>query len=275
MGSKLQATNLGFVSGNEEHRSGPVPRLEVLESLPAEETDRPPILFVHGAGHGAWCWRHWMDGVAAAGYPAYAVSLRGHAGSDGSLLSAHLDAYVSDVIRTAASLPRQPVIVGHSLGGLVVQRTLSKYPARAGVLVASIPARPGVGTLLSLFKQHPADGLKVLAGGSLPMRPEYLFNELAPDEADALVARTGRESSLAQFQVLFHKPHTDPRGAPPMLALGTPDDMLVPIGDVRDTARRFGADLLEFPGMGHDLMLDRRWSEPLEAMIGWLDAKVG
>ncbi len=216
-----------------------------------------------------------MDGAAAAGYPSYAVSLRGHAGSEGSLLSAHLDSYVDDVIRTVASLPRQPVIVGHSLGGLVVQRVLSRYPARAGVLVASIPARPGLGTLVSLFKQHPADGFKVLAGSSLPMRPEYLFNELDPDEAAANVARTGRESALAQFQVLFHRPTTEPLGDPPVLALGTPDDMLVPIGDVRDTARRFGADLLEFPGMGHDLMLDRRRSEPLEAMLGWLDAKVG
>lgn len=255
--------------------TGANPKLEVIESLPEGETERPPILFVHGAGHGAWCWRDWMDGAAAAGYPAYAVSLRGHAGSEGSLLTAHLDSYVDDVIRTVARLPRQPVIVGHSLGGLVVQWVLSRYPARAGVLVASIPARPGLGTLVSLFKQHPGDGFKVLAGGSLPMRPEYLFNELDPDEAAANVARTGRESSLAQFQVLFHRPTTEPLGDAPVLALGTPDDMLVPIGDVRDTARRFGADLLEFPGMGHDLMLDRRRAEPLEAMLGWLDAKVG
>lgn len=215
-----------------------------------------------------------MDGVAAAGYPAHAVSLRGHGGSDGSLLKSHLDSYVEDVIRTAATLPRQPIIVGHSLGGLVVQRTMARYPARAGVLVSTIPARPGLGTLVSLFKQHPADGLKVLAGGSLPMRSEYLFNELDPEEAATYVAQTGRESALAQFQVLLHRPTTDPLGEVPVLVLGTPDDMLVPIGDVRDTARRFGSDLLEFPGMGHDLMLDRRWFEPLEAMIGWLDAKV-
>jgi len=262
------------MNAENERRSGVPPKLEVLETLAESDTGRPPILFVHGAGHAAWCWKHWMDGVAAAGYPAYAVSLRGHGGSGGSLLKAHLDSYVEDVIRTAATLPRQPVLVGHSLGGLVVQRTLARYPARAGVLVSSIPARPGLGTLVSLFKQHPSDGFKVLAGGSLPMRPEYLFNELGPEEAAGNVARTGGESPLAQFQVLFHRPVTDPLGDVPILAFGTPDDMLVPIGDVRDTARRFGADLIEFPGMGHDLMLDRRRSEPLEAMVGWLDAKV-
>jgi pimeloyl-ACP methyl ester carboxylesterase len=262
------------MSGVNEKRLAAVPGLEVLRALPEGDPVRPPVLFVHGAAHGAWCWENWMEGVADAGYPAYAVSLRGHGGSSGSLLAAHLDAYVDDVVRTAAGLPRQPVLVGHSLGGLVVQRAMNRYPARAGVLVASIPARPGVGTLASLFRHRPQDGLKVLLGGTLPIRPEYLFNELDPEEAEALAARTGRESSVAQYQVLLHMPRTAPLGRPPMLALGTPEDRLVPIGDVRDTARRFGADLLEFPGMGHDLMLDRRWSDPLEAMIGWLDAKV-
>lgn len=250
----------------------PVPELEVLEVQPQEESDRPPVLFVHGAGHGAWCWQYWMEGLAEAGYPTYAVSLRGHAGSDGALLTANLGAYVNDVIRTAATLPRQPVIVGHSLGGLVVQKVIARYPARAAVLVASIPARPGVGTLLSIAKQNPLDAAKILAGGSLPMRPEYLFNELDPAEAEGFAARTGRESALAQFQVLLHLPGGQPLGGAPVLALATPDDRLIPIRDARATATHFGADLIEFPGMGHDLMLDARRDEPMEAMIGWLDS---
>lgn len=249
-----------------------MPELEVLHEQPPEDGGRPPILFVHGAGHGAWCWQYWMEGVAAAGYPACAVSLRGHAGSDGSLLSANLGAYVNDVIRTAATLPEQPVMVGHSLGGLVVQKVIEQYPARAAVLVSSIPTRPGVGTLMSIARQHPLDAAKILAGGSLPMRPEYLFNELDPAEADGFAARTGRESALAQFQVLLHRPGGQPLGGAPVLVLGTPEDRLVPIGDVRSTARHFRADLLEFPGMGHDLMLDARRDEPMEAMIGWLDS---
>jgi hypothetical protein len=45
---------------------------------------------------------------------------------------------------------------------------------------------------------------------------------------------------------------------------------LVPIKGVRRTAARYGADVVEFPGMGHDLMLDARWREPLDAMLDWL-----
>ena len=59
-----------------------------------------------------------------------------------------------------------------------------------------------------------------------------------------------------------------------MLVLATPEDRLVPIRGVRATAERYGATLLEFPGMGHDLMLDARWKEPLDALVGWLRTAV-
>jgi pimeloyl-ACP methyl ester carboxylesterase len=251
-------------------------KLELLEAQPEDGLEpKAPILFVHGAGHGAWCWHNWLEAAADAGHPAYAVSLTGHGDSPGTLLTSHLDTYVDDVVRTAASLPAQPVIVGHSLGGLVVQRTIARYPARAAVLVAPIPARPGVGTLVSIARRYPGDAVKILLGGSLPMREQYLFNRLEPDEASRYAGLCGKESSLAQFQVLLHRPAGPPKGEAPVLVLGSPDDALVPIGDVRDTARRYEAELIEFPGIGHDLMLDGGWQEPAEAMLGWIDAAVG
>jgi hypothetical protein len=48
----------------------------------------------------------------------------------------------------------------------------------------------------------------------------------------------------------------------------------VPIRGVRATARRYGAEVVEFPGMGHDLMLDARRREPLDAMLTWLGTRV-
>lgn len=39
---------------------------------------RPPLVFVHGSYHGAWCWReNFMPYFSAAGYDCYAISLRG------------------------------------------------------------------------------------------------------------------------------------------------------------------------------------------------------
>jgi pimeloyl-ACP methyl ester carboxylesterase len=251
------------------------PHLEVLSSLPAVDEGLPPLLFVHGLGHGAWCWQHWMRGVADAGHPAYAVSLRGHAGSPGRVRTARLSQYVADVVSVAESLPRPPVLVGHSMGGLVVQQALAVTRARAGVLVASVSHRPAFGSLWSVARRHPVDAAKICVGMTLPMRTEYMFENLTEDEARPFVAQTCPESPIAQIQLLAHRPAPVPPAGVPMLVLGTPQDRLVPISDVRRTATRYGATLHEFSGIGHNLMLDRGWERPLATLVDWLGAEVG
>lgn len=248
-----------------------LPVLEVIEKHPETPTGKPPVLFVHGAAHGAWCWQNWMDLTAAAGYPSYAVSLRGHAGSEGSLLRSTLSSYVEDVTATISTLGTQPILVGHSLGGLVVQRTIARVAVKAAVLVAPVAARSAYRTLLSIARQHPGDAVKILFGGSIPMRYEYLFESLDRAEADRYLALCGGESMLAQFQVMFHRPSAMPAGDAPVLVLGTPEDNLIAPPDLRDTARRYSVTASEFPGMGHDLMLDEGWQEPGQAMVEWLD----
>jgi pimeloyl-ACP methyl ester carboxylesterase len=246
------------------------PALEILERRPATDEGRPPLLFVHGLGHGAWCWEHWLDAAAEAGHPAYAVSLRGHAGSPGRLRTSLLKHYVDDVVATAAALPRPAVLVGHSMGGLVVQRALARYAAHAGVLVAPVPAHPAVGALMRIARQHPLDALRIVAGGSLPLRAEYLFAELEAEEARRHTDRCHGESALVQYQLLLHKPAPAPLGGAPVLVLASPDDRLIPLSGIRSTAARYGAELREFPGIGHDLMLDARRQEPLKVMLDWL-----
>src|SRR4051794_13444801 len=90
-----------------------------------------------------------------------------------------------------------------------------------------------------------------------------------------LADRCGEESAVVQYQLLVHRPAGPPLGAPPVLVPATPGDRLVAIRAVRATARRYDAELVEFPRMGHDLMLDAGWREPLDTMLDWLDRQVG
>jgi pimeloyl-ACP methyl ester carboxylesterase len=123
--------------------------LEVVERRATTGPERPSLLFVHGLGHGAWCWEHWQSAAADAGYSSSAVSLRGHGGSPGRLRTSRLGQYADDVIEVAMSLPAPPVIVGHSMGGLVAMRmALDGGAARRGlVLVDTGPelSEKGVG----------------------------------------------------------------------------------------------------------------------------------
>ena len=56
-----------------------------------------------------------------------------------------------------------------------------------------------------------------------------------------------------------------------MLVLGCPDDRVVPPAALTGRPAATARAPLLFPGMGHDLMLDARWQEPIDAILDWLD----
>lgn len=244
-------------------------RREVLAATPELEEGRPPLLFVPGFGHGAWAFaEHWLGHAAGRGFPAYALSLRGHGGSDPAP-EATLRAYAHDVAQVAAGLPRQAVLVGHGAGALVVAHALARYPARAAVLVA--PVLGGWATFGAALRRNPAGTLPAVFGGRLRLNRRQLFSRELPDaDARGYVSRLGRAGRRAQWQLLTHADPEPAVGRPPVLVLGSPDDRIVPPAVLTRAARRYGSAPLLFPGMGHDLMLDARWREPIDAILDWL-----
>ena len=134
---------------------------------------RPPLLFVPGYLHGAWAFAEkWLEHAAGRGFPAYAMSLRGH-GDSGSAPRTTLRAYTHDVVQVAARLPRRCVLIGHGVGGLAVANALARYPARAGVLVA--PVFGGLSTLGAALWHNPMGTLPAVFGGRLRVRRGQLF----------------------------------------------------------------------------------------------------
>ena len=107
--------------------------LEVVTHEPQAAARSTPLLFVHGAWHGAWCWtEYFLPYFAEQGYRSHAIDLRGHGKSEGAnrLRWTGITHYVSDVGQTIDQLGESPVLIGHSMGGLVVQKYLesdSKY----------------------------------------------------------------------------------------------------------------------------------------------------
>jgi pimeloyl-ACP methyl ester carboxylesterase len=238
---------------------------------PRTELSKPPLLFVAGYAHGAWAFAEkWLEHSAARGYAAYAMSLRGH-GESGSAPKTTMRAYVHDVVQVAARLPRQAVLIGHGVGGLAVAAALARYPARAGVLVA--PVVGGLRTVGAAFASNPAGTLPALVGAPLRLRRGQLFGrELSVAQARDYANRLGDpEAPRVLFQLVRRHAPPHPVGDAPVLVVGSPDDKVVPRATLEWVARHYGAAPLLFPGMGHDLMLDARWQEPIDAIIDWLD----
>ena len=233
---------------------------------------KPPVLFIHGLAHAAWCFdEHWLPATAAAGFPAYALSFRGHGTSDGAdgLSRATLRDYVADVMQVVATLPEPPILVGHSLGSLVAQLVAERYPSRGVVLLTPPPLSGAVPMLLSVGKREPGDVAAALLGLTLPMRPSSIFHGLDEETALSYSRRMGRESPVAQYELLL--PHRIGPVRAPVLVVGARNDALVLPSAVDEIAQAYGTSPLWLSEIGHDIMLDVGWDAALDAVLSWIE----
>ncbi len=257
--------------------------LEVVSRPPVGSPRPTPLLFVHGAWHAAWCWENFLGYFAERGYAAHALSLPGHGGSPGRerLRWTRIAEYAAAVIEVAQGLPTPPVLIGHSMGGLTVQKALETCAAPAGVLLASVPPGGVLAGTLRLSQRHPLVLLRVNLTFSLApvvgtpaLAREVLFSPGTPEAVvRACHARLQDESYLAFLDMLaLDLPRPD-RVRAPLLVLGGAQDGLFPPAEVEATARACGVQATVFPDMGHDLMLEPGWPQVAAHIAAWLEAR--
>ncbi len=260
--------------------------LEVKHQPAAAGKNAPPLLFVHGAWHGAWCWaEHFLPYFAAQGFDAYALSLRGHGESSGreGLRWFSIRDYVDDVERIIGTLPAPPVLIGHSMGGLVVQKYLERAAVPGAVLVAPVPTEGVWRTVLRLLGSDPVGVLLVLARLSLePLvrssrwsREHFFSKDIHPADLARYHERMQSESFRALVDMLLLAlPRPKRVHRVPMLVLGAEDDTIFRPAQVRRTAARYGAALRMFEDTAHDMMLERKHQAVADVMIEWIREQV-
>jgi pimeloyl-ACP methyl ester carboxylesterase len=118
-----------------------------------------PIVLIHGAWHGAWCWGRLIPALAARGREAIAIDLPGAGDDTTPLASVTLDLYAKRVVETLEHLAEPAVLVGHSMGGLSITAAAERAPERIAKLVYLCAYLPRDGeSLLGLAGQiDPAD----------------------------------------------------------------------------------------------------------------------
>jgi pimeloyl-ACP methyl ester carboxylesterase len=259
--------------------------LEVIDKGSATESHPVPLLFVHGYFHGAWCWdEHFLDFFADRGYACYALSLRGHGASPGRdrLRWIRIREYVGDIAEMAAQLPTQPVLVGHSTGGFVIQKYLERHTAAGAILVAAVPPTGVLRVTLYGARHYPltfAKGNASMSLAPLVATPELvrdlLFCASTPDkQINAYQQRLQDDSYLAFLDMLaLDLVKTKKVNRVPMLVLGAEYDTIVSQRQIRRTAAVYGADAGIFPDMGHDMMLEPGWQAVAERIDGWLTSQ--
>lgn len=255
--------------------------LEVIDKGAVTKSHPAPLLFVHGGCLAAWCWdEHFLDFFADRGFRAVAMSWRGHGGSPASqpLATCSIADYLDDVCTVCDDVGGQPVPIGHSTGGFIVQKFLESRSAPAAVLMASTPPQGVLRTSMRVWRRHPWVAMRANTFGqshevfNTPrLAREMLFCAQTPEDiVEGCAVRVEPDSLRAVFidQIRrLPKPHGITTR---VLVLGAEDDGLISNAAVHATARAYRTEAELFPDMGHMMMLEPGWSDVAERISDWL-----
>ncbi|MCP4395018.1 MAG: alpha/beta hydrolase [Alphaproteobacteria bacterium] len=272
-------------------------KLEILSKHPSTITlkkikEQQPILFVHGAFCAAWMWdEHFLSYFAEQGHHAYALSLRGHGGSEDhqSLPWMCMSDYVYDVARTVddiiAEHGRPPILVGHSMGGMIVQKYMQQSLPNdipAMILMASVP--PG-GVMYSASHMAMNETKLFMEVGFLQafgidnapiesMRKAMFSDNIPPEKEKMYYNRMQPESQRVNLDMMMPNMHmNDFKNAPPVLVIGAGNDAFVSESHIIQTQKFFKADYKIFPGSAHAMMLGNDWEKIASFMNEWMKNK--
>jgi pimeloyl-ACP methyl ester carboxylesterase len=231
------------------------------------------ILFVHGVCHGAWCWEEkFIPYFQELGYECIAMNLPGHE-IPGSTrrISLTLNDYVQTLHQAVAKLNQPPIIIGHSMGGMILQRFLQTGHCKKAILLSAVPPSGALMASLRVIIRNLGTIPYLLTGnllGAFRKYPLLMFNEtkIAEKYASEMCA----ESFLAFIALvlpIFHQITT------PLLVIGGSKDQLITVAEFSQTANRYGAKLEIIEGGSHDLMLDDDYLQTTGAIKNWLEEK--
>ena len=246
------------------------------------------VVMVHGAFCGGWAFENFRKPFEAAGFDVIAPDLRGHGEGDPSsaVVGVSMTDYAADIAGLCASLPEPPVLLGHSMGGLVAQLAARKAQVRALVLLAPSPPWGVAGS--SLEEAATAFGVSMLgAFSSGALQPDkslmrtYSLDRMPKAEQDAAVARLRPESAMAVRETLnwwldpFMTTSVGPGAiATPSLVISGQGDVVHSSNTAKATAERIGAQLRVMPGMSHWLLGEPGWDQVAELALRWLQETV-
>lgn len=250
------------------------------------------VVFVTGAFVSNSCWDAWKTYFTSHGYNCYAPAHPHKEAPAGVLRGQHptspiADNSLEDVTQAYAAfirdLPEKPIIIGHSFGGLIVQKLLQQDLAVAGIAIHSVPAQ-GVITLKWSFLRSvtPALGLfsSVKKTYLMSFRQwQYTFTNgmtLAEQQAsyEQLVLpeskKMARGALMKAGRIDFARPHV------PLLFMAGSEDHIMPASLNYSNYRRYAryshsiTEFKEFRGRNHFVLGLPAWRENADFILNWL-----
>ncbi|MCV7278670.1 alpha/beta hydrolase [Mycolicibacterium flavescens] len=243
---------------------------------------KPPVLFLHGVFGSPSLLTPWTAFFENAGFECHAPALPGREPTDDDVLARTGIEDCFEVARAAFDrLDTAPIVIGHSMGGLLTQKLAAARTPRAAVLLASIPPGvlwPQLRPLPHLFPLLP----KILAGK--PFRPsertlrEVPLSTLTRAEQDELLPRLVRDSGRVFREMSMGAASTrvDARAVTcPVLCVSAGEDRNVAQWMSRRLAATYQAEHQVHPRLPHWIIAASAVDEVAPPVLAWLTATLG
>ena len=248
-----------------------------LDSIAVPGATKAPVLCLPGLFAGSWVFERLLPLLAARGYPASAISYRGHPPLPplASIGRASLTDFAADACAAARELDR-PIVIGHSLGGLVALLMAERSLIRAAVLMSPAPPR-GINVLSPPILARMARYLPslLLSRPFLPTAAHLdalVLNCVPPAERAAVRDRFVLDSGRAAREIalgVFKVPAEAIRA--PILVVGAEHDGFIPAGVSRRIAAKYRTPFYLAAGHGHFLLAEPGWEREAAVMLDWID----
>jgi len=245
------------------------------------------IFMIHGMWGGSWYWQNYMDYFKGHGYNCVATTLRHHDITPSDPPPAALGRtsvldYVDDLEKEIGALDEKPVLMGHSMGGLLAQILASRGLAKAVVLLA--PASPR-----GILAVHPSvvkSFWSMMTSGRFWTKPyRQTFNEavysmlhlMPPSDQKEIyghfVYESGRAAGEIGFWIFDGQKATavdEDKVTCPVLLLSGAQDRITPAAVHRQVAKKYKADYKLYPDHAHWLVMEPGWQDVAAYAADWL-----
>ena len=247
---------------------------------------KPPMLFIPGYFASAWVYESYLPFFADRGYAGFALNLRGREGStlpSGTMLGrVSINDFIDDARQAARWLTERlsrPIVVGHSMGGLIAQKLGEEGLARALVLLSPAPPR-GISVMSGkLFRRQLRYLPALLRSKRVVPRwsdmRELVLNRVPEGEQQAAFARFVSDSGRAAREMSFGTVKVDAErvraNGCPVLVVTSDDDRFIPPRIAQRIAQRYRAPVYMARGHGHLMLQEPGWSEAASFIASWLE----
>jgi pimeloyl-ACP methyl ester carboxylesterase len=247
------------------------------------------IVFIHGLFVNPESWKGWKTYFEAKGYTCYTPANPYHEGDPSDLRQnidpklAHLgfEDVVMNIVKFIDTLPEKPIVIGHSLAGLVVQKLIEMDKAVAGVCIDGAVPKNIIPTLRTVLTMFPV--INFFKGNSTFIASKDWFHfafctTLTRQESDKIYDQIcvpesrniPRQTLYKSFaNINLKKPHN------PLLHIGGEKDTIIPSRLSKRNAEAYKdknsiSDFKEFKGKSHFICGDKGWEEIAGFVHDWL-----